>query len=118
MLLNLLLKLLAESVYTAPVLNPGELPVYGNEFEVMTGVEVSAEAPAFTGKFYALELTNADDTIKPVFHGTEGDLAVKGNYDRANDTAASTFTGTEVAAQTLLQTIAAATVEATPVAKA
>ena len=94
--------------YTAPVLS-GALPTFG-EANVVTGIASStATAPVFTGKKYDVASSfkgteAADMKVTGVtylkqqvdtqtftgtaatlgFTGTEGDLAVTGNYDKAN----------------------------------
>ena len=81
--------------YTAAEFNAGSLPVLGAAQTVVTGIEkAEASAPTFTGDKLGATFAGSQVAISASFAGTEGNVSVSGNYDKATS-AASTFTGTE-----------------------
>lgn len=81
--------------YKAAEFNAGALPTYGESQTVVTGIEkAEASAPNFTGDKFGASFTGSQVAISANFSGTEGNVSVSGNYDKAKvDTA--TFSGTE-----------------------
>jgi hypothetical protein len=80
--------------YTAAEFNAGKLPVLGAEQSVLTGVDASASAPTFTGDKFGATFAGSQVAIAATFAGTEGNVAVSGNYDKAG-VASAAFTGSE-----------------------
>lgn len=80
--------------YTAAEFNAGALPTLGAAQTVVTGIEkAEASAPVFTGDKFGATFTGTEAAIAAEFAGTEGNVNVSGNYDKAT-AAAGTFTGT------------------------
>jgi hypothetical protein len=81
--------------YTAAEFDAGALPVLGNAQTVVTGIEkAEATAPTFTGDKFGATFAGSQVAISADFTGTEGNVAVSGNYDKAGVESA-TFAGTE-----------------------
>ena len=81
--------------YTAAEFNAGALPTLGAAQTVVTGIEkAEASAPTFTGDKFGATFAGSQVAIAADFAGTEGNISVSGNYDKAGVEAAS-FTGTE-----------------------
>lgn len=81
--------------YTAAEFNAGALPTFGTAQTVVTGIaSAEATAPVFTGDKFGATFTGTEAAITAEFAGTEGNVSVSGNYDKAT-AAAGTFTGTE-----------------------
>ena len=81
--------------YTAAEFNAGELPTLGAAQTVVTGIEkAEATAPTFTGDKFGATFTGSQVAIAADFTGTEGNVSVSGNYDKAGVESAA-FTGTE-----------------------
>lgn len=81
--------------YTAAEFSAGTLPKLGDAQTVVTGIEkAEASAPTFTGDKFGATFAGSQVAITAEFKGTEGDVSVSGNYDKATS-AASSFTGTE-----------------------
>ena len=81
--------------YTAAEFNAGALPTLGAEQTVVTGIEkAEATAPTFTGDKFGATFAGTQVAIAADFAGTEGNVNVSGNYDKANVKSA-TFTGTD-----------------------
>lgn len=79
--------------YTAPTYTDGELPTLTDEQTVVTGIQsATASAPAFTGDKFAATFTGTEADIDATFSGTQGAVAVKGNYDKTT-VGEATFTG-------------------------
>ena len=70
---------------------------------VMTGATASASAPAFTGGKIAATFAGTQTAISATFTGSEGDVNVSGNYDKAG-VQTSTFSGTEATITPTLKT--------------
>lgn len=83
----------AAGSYTPAVYTPGELPSLGEAMKVITGVSASASAPTFTGDRFGAAFTGESTEISATFAGTEGNISVSGNYDKAGVEAAA-FEGT------------------------
>ena len=81
--------------YTAAEFNAGALPTLGAAQTVVTGIEkAEASAPTFTGDKFGATFAGSQVAISADFAGTEGNVSVSGNYDRAGVESAA-FTGTE-----------------------
>ena len=81
--------------YTAAEFNAGSLPTFGAAQTVVTGIEkAEATAPTFTGDKFGATFTGSQVAIAADFTGTEGNVSVSGNYDKAAVESAA-FTGTE-----------------------
>lgn len=81
--------------YTAAEFNAGALPTLGAAQTVVTGIEkAEATAPAFTGDKFGATFSGTQVAISADFAGTEGNVNVSGNYDKAGVESAA-FTGTE-----------------------
>lgn len=81
--------------YTAAEFNAGSLPTFGAAQTVVTGIEkAEATAPTFTGDKFGATFTGSQVAIAADFTGTEGNVSVSGNYDKAGVESAA-FTGTE-----------------------
>lgn len=81
--------------YTAATFDAGALPTLGTAQTVVTGIKsATASAPTFTGDKFGATFTGAESDITAAFAGTEGNVSVSGNYDKASVKSAS-FTGTE-----------------------
>lgn len=80
--------------YTAAEFDAGELPTLGNAQNVVTGIEkAEASAPVFTGHKIGATFAGSQVAIAADFAGTEGNVSVSGNYDKA-DVESAGFTGT------------------------
>lgn len=82
-----------EGSYVPAEFNRGKLPTLGEAINVLTGVEATAAAPAFTGDKIGATFSGSNVAITASFAGTEGDVKVDGSYDKATS-AASSFEGT------------------------
>lgn len=81
--------------YTAAEFNAGALPTLGADQTVVTGIEkAEATAPTFTGDKFGATFAGSQVAIVADFAGTEGNVSVSGNYDKAGVESAA-FTGTE-----------------------
>ena len=81
--------------YTPAEFDEGSLPVLGAAQTVVTGIEkAEASAPTFTGDKFGASFTGSQVAIAANFAGTEGNIAVSGNYDKAGVESAA-FAGTE-----------------------
>ena len=81
--------------YTAAEFNAGALPTLGAAQTVVTGIEkAEATAPVFTGDKFGATFAGTQVAISADFTGTEGNVAVSGNYDKAGVESAA-FAGTE-----------------------
>jgi hypothetical protein len=81
--------------YTAAEFNAGALPTLGAAQTVVTGIEkAEASAPTFTGDKFGATFAGSQVAIAADFAGTEGNVSVSGNYDKAGVESAE-FTGTE-----------------------
>ena len=81
--------------YTAAEFNAGALPTLGAAQTVVTGIEkAEATAPTFTGDKFGATFTGSQVAIAADFTGTEGNVSVSGNYDKAGVESAA-FTGSE-----------------------
>ena len=80
--------------YTAAEFNAGALPTLGAAQTVVTGItSATASAPTFTGDKFGATFTGSEVAITASFAGTEGNVNVSGNYDKATG-ATGSFTGT------------------------
>ena len=81
--------------YTAAEFNAGALPELGAAQTVVTGIEkAEASAPTFTGDKFGATFAGTQVAIAAEFAGTEGNVSVSGNYDKAGVESAA-FTGTK-----------------------
>ncbi len=81
--------------YTAAEFNAGALPTLGAAQTVVTGIEkAEASAPTFSGDKFGATFAGSQVAISADFAGTEGNVSVSGNYDKAGVESAA-FTGTE-----------------------
>ena len=81
--------------YTAAEFNAGALPTLGATQTVVTGIEkAEASAPTFTGDKFGATFAGSQVAISADFAGTEGNISVSGNYDKAGVESAA-FKGTE-----------------------
>ena len=81
--------------YTEAQFNAGALPTLGASQTVVTGIEkAEASAPTFTGDKFGATFAGSQVAIAADFAGTEGNISVSGNYDKAGVESAA-FTGTE-----------------------
>jgi hypothetical protein len=81
--------------YIAAEFNAGALPTLGAARTVVTGIEkAEATAPTFTGDKFGATFAGSQVAINADFAGTEGNVSVSGNYDKAGVESAA-FTGTE-----------------------
>lgn len=81
--------------YTAAEFNAGALPTLGAAQTVVTGIEkAEASAPTFTGDKFGATFAGSQVAISADFAGTEGNVSVSGNYDKAGVESAA-FSGTE-----------------------
>ena len=89
--------------YTAAEFNAGTLPTLGAAQTVVTGIErAEASAPTFTGDKFGATFAGSQVAISANFAGTEGNVSVSGNYDKAGVESA-TFSGTK---ETITPTLA------------
>lgn len=80
--------------YTAAEFNAGALPTLGAAQTVVTGIESAvASAPTFTGDKFGATFAGSNVAISADFAGTEGNVSVSGNYDKAGVESAG-FAGT------------------------
>lgn len=80
--------------YTAAEFNAGALPTLGAAQTVVTGIEkAEASAPTFTGDKFGATFAGSQVSINADFAGTEGNINVSGNYDKAG-VESTGFTGT------------------------
>ena len=81
--------------YTPAQFNAGALPTLGAAQTVVTGIEkAEASAPTFTGDKFGATFSGSQVAIAAEFAGTEGNVSVSGNYDKA-DVESAAFTGTK-----------------------
>lgn len=81
--------------YVAAEFNAGALPTLGAAQTVVTGIEkAEASAPTFTGDKFGATFAGSQVAIAADFAGTEGNVSVSGNYDKAGVESA-TFTGAD-----------------------
>ena len=81
--------------YTAAEFNAGSLPTLGAAQTVVTGIEkAEASAPTFTGDKFGATFAGSQVAISADFAGSEGNVSVSGNYDKAG-VESTAFTGTE-----------------------
>lgn len=81
--------------YKAAKFNAGTLPELGAAQTVVTGIKkAEASAPTFTGDKFGATFAGSQVAITAKFAGTEGNVSVSGNYDKAGVESAS-FSGTE-----------------------
>ena len=81
--------------YTKAEFNAGALPTLGAAQTVVTGIEkAEASAPTFTGDKFGATFAGSQVAIAANFAGTEGNVSVSGNYDKAGVESAA-FTGSE-----------------------
>jgi hypothetical protein len=81
--------------YVAAEFNAGALPTLGAAQTVVTGIEkAEASAPTFTGDKFGATFAGSQVAISADFAGTEGNVSVSGNYDKAGVESAA-FAGTE-----------------------
>lgn len=79
--------------YIAAQFDAGALPTLGAAQVVVTGItKAEASAPVFTGDKFGATFAGSQVDISATFSGTEGAVAVSGNYDKATS-AASEFSG-------------------------
>ena len=90
--------------YTAAQFNAGSLPTLGEAQTVVTGItKAEASAPVFTGDKFGATFAGTKADIAATFVGTDGNVTVSGNYDKAG-VQSTGFTGTEATiAHTLLK---------------
>ena len=80
--------------YTAASFDAGSLPTLGKTQTVVTGIaKATATAPTFTGDGIKADFSGIEAAIAATFAGTEGDVSVSGNYDKAG-VQSTGFTGT------------------------
>ena len=98
--------------YTAAQFNAGSLPTLGEAQTVVTGItKAEASAPVFTGDKFGATFAGTEADIAATFVGTDGNITVSGNYDKAG-VQSTGFTGTEATiAHTLLKGNKTVTVE-------
>lgn len=71
------------------------MPTLGAAQTVVTGIaSATASAPTFTGDKFGATFTGSQVAIAADFAGTEGNVSVSGNYDKAGIESA-TFAGSE-----------------------
>ena len=81
--------------YTAAEFNPGVLPTLGTAQTVVTGIaSAEASAPVFTGDKFGATFSGSQVAIAADYEGTQGTVAVTGNYDKAGVESAA-FAGTK-----------------------
>ena len=81
--------------YTAAEFDAGSLPTLGAAQTVVTGItSATASAPTFTGDKFGATFSGQSADIAATFAGTEGNVTVSGNYDKAG-VQSTGFTGTE-----------------------
>ena len=81
--------------YTAAEFNAGALPTLGAAQTVVTGIEkAEASAPTFTGDKFGATFAGSQVAISADFQGTQGNINVSGNYDKAGVESA-VFSGTQ-----------------------
>jgi len=81
--------------YTAAQFDAGALPELGAAQTVVTGIEkAEASAPTFTGDKFGATFAGSQVAIAADFAGTEGNVSVSGNYDKAGVESAA-FAGTK-----------------------
>ena len=81
--------------YTAAEFNAGTLPTLGAAQTVVTGIaSATATAPVFTGDKFGATFAGSNVAISADFAGTEGNISVSGNYDKAG-VESTGFTGTK-----------------------
>ena len=81
--------------YIAAEFNAGALPTLGTAQTVVTGIQSAVSSqPTFSGDGIKAEFSGAESSITATFTGTEKDVSVSGNYDKAS-VKTTGFTGTE-----------------------
>lgn len=81
--------------YTAASFDAGTLPTLGEAQTVVTGItKAEASAPVFTGDKFGATFAGTQADIAATFVGTDGNVTVTGNYDKAGVESAG-FAGTE-----------------------
>lgn len=81
--------------YTAASFDAGTLPTLGEAQTVVTGItKAEASAPVFTGDKFGATFAGTEADIAATFVGTDGNVTVSGNYDKAG-VQSTGFTGTE-----------------------
>ena len=81
--------------YTAASFDAGSLPTLGASQTVVTGItKAEASAPVFTGDKFGATFAGTEADIAATFVGTDGNVTVSGNYDKAG-VQSTGFTGTE-----------------------
>lgn len=79
--------------YTPATFDAGKLPTLGSAQTVVTGIaSATASAPNFTGDKIGATFAGSETAITASFAGTEGNVEVSGNYEKAGVESAS-FTG-------------------------
>lgn len=81
--------------YTDASFDAGSLPTLGASQTVVTGItKAEASAPVFTGDKFGATFAGTEADIAATFVGTDGNVTVSGNYDKAG-VQSTGFTGTE-----------------------
>lgn len=81
--------------YIPAEFDKGTLPELGVAQTVVTGItSATASAPTFTGDKFGATFAGSQVAIAATFAGTEGNVSVSGNYDKAN-IESTEFSGTE-----------------------
>ena len=81
--------------YTPAEFDKGTLPTLGTAQTVVTGIDrAEATAPVFTGDGIKANFSGIEAAITARFDGTQGDVSVSGNYDKAG-VQSTGFTGTK-----------------------
>ena len=86
----------------ADTFNAGAMPTFNSNNAATSVKSATTTAPNFTGDKFDLSFAGSETTIDAAFEGTQGNVSVSGNYDKAS-IGTKTFTGTEATVTPTLQ---------------
>lgn len=78
----------------ADTFNAGAMPTFNSNNAATSVKSATTTAPNFTGDKFDLSFAGSETTIDATFEGTQGNVSVSGNYDKAS-IGTKTFTGTK-----------------------
>ena len=86
----------------ADTFNAGAMPTFNSDNAAISVKSATTTAPNFTGDKFDLSFAGSETTIDAAFEGTQGNVSVSGNYDKAS-IGTKIFTGTEATITPTLQ---------------
>jgi hypothetical protein len=78
------------------------MPTFNSDNAAISVKSATTTAPNFTGDKFDLSFAGSETTIDAAFEGTQGNVSVSGNYDKAS-IGTKIFTGTEATITPTLQ---------------